>query len=252
MRLQKYIYLLLFVLATNLVYGQKDNALVASVSYKLNQKKNDRLVIDDICILDIDKNQSFFYSKNQAENLTKMSEAFERAKITGVRPNFDAKDFVLAKIFRPYYLNENDKKHSIKIQSVSSQMLGSIEASDLQKKWQTLTDTLTINGFKCQKAKLELDNKSVVAWFCDDIPFQTGPLGYFGLPGLIVKLTVSDGFDAELNGIVYNKDNKRKLGVRDYTFVSDADLKKALENAKANRAGTGNAPSNAKKQTIQN
>lgn len=249
---KKYIYLLLVVLSTQFVYAQKDKAsLLASVSYKLNQTKNEKLIIDDICILDIGKNQNYFYSKNLAENLKKMDETFERAKTTGVKPNFDSKDFVF-RTYRYYYLINSDKKQAIKIQSVSSQMLGSVEFSDLQNEWKIMTDTLTINGFKCQKAILEQDTKTVVAWFCEDIPFQTGPLGYFGLPGLIVKATTSDGFEAELNGIVYNKDIKKQLNIRDYTFVSATDLKKAIENAKANRSGGGSSPSGAKKQTIGN
>lgn len=54
--------------------------------------------------------------------------------------------------------------------------------------WTISDEKKSINGKECQKAVTSTGRYSVTAWFSieDAIPF--GPLGYFGLPGLIVEL----------------------------------------------------------------
>lgn len=51
-------------------------------------------------------------------------------------------------------------------------------------------ETKEVLGKRCVKAVLT-DKKEVVAWFCDEIPVQVGPLGYNGLPGLVLALETS-------------------------------------------------------------
>ena len=36
-------------------------------------------------------------------------------------------------------------------------------------------------------------NAKLTAWFANDLAFNTGPERYFGLPGLIMELSVNDG-----------------------------------------------------------
>ena len=55
-------------------------------------------------------------------------------------------------------------------------------------RWRMTEEKRVINGKKCTKAI----SKGIVkaeAWFTTEIPFGYGPLGYYGLPGLIVELT---------------------------------------------------------------
>ena len=72
--------------------------------------------------------------------------------------------------------------------------------SDL--KWNITDETKEINGYKAIKAtanyKSQKKNgkqkyKEVVAWFSEEIPLRVAPLGYYGLPGLVVQLKVSGG-----------------------------------------------------------
>lgn len=53
--------------------------------------------------------------------------------------------------------------------------------------WEIHSEATNINGRNCIKATLK-DNNSIVAWFTGDIPIAIGPLGYYGLPGIIVRL----------------------------------------------------------------
>lgn len=72
--------------------------------------------------------------------------------------------------------------------------------SDL--KWNITDETKEINGYKAIKAtanyKSQKKNgkqkyKEVVAWFSEEIPLRVAPLGYYGLPGLVVQLKVNGG-----------------------------------------------------------
>ena len=142
---KKYNTLLFFILASTCVYAQKDkNLVLASVTYIVINTTNEQIKVDDICILEIGKTQSFFYSKNIAENGEKMAAAFENAKITGVKASFNASDFVIKKLFNNYKLHSFQDKQTINIQSVGGQMLGYVNNS-FTNNWKILEDTATIN-----------------------------------------------------------------------------------------------------------
>lgn len=60
-------------------------------------------------------------------------------------------------------------------------------------KWHLTDETIQIQGYVCKKATVKVDinrkiKKKVTAWFTPELPFQYGPMGYIGLPGLILKL----------------------------------------------------------------
>lgn len=62
----------------------------------------------------------------------------------------------------------------------------------IKDKYKTYEWTLTeekknINGKECIKA-IPQGNQNVTAWFTTEIPLSFGPMGYLGLPGLIVQL----------------------------------------------------------------
>lgn len=53
--------------------------------------------------------------------------------------------------------------------------------------WELTDEKKIINGKECIKATTT-SNITVAAWFTTDIPLSIGPLGYSGLPGLIIQL----------------------------------------------------------------
>ena len=57
--------------------------------------------------------------------------------------------------------------------------------------WQILDGTEDILGYRCQKAKVEYAGRSYTAWFTTGIPINDGPWKFWGLPGLILKVTDS-------------------------------------------------------------
>ncbi|MCW4469264.1 GLPGLI family protein [Flavobacterium sp. MFBS3-15] len=94
-----------------------------------------------------------------------------------------------------YYKNK-DSLYSLR--PVDDEDFGKLlikESRDTQ--WQLHNETKMIGRYKCYKATAELvrDNGKygvfrfpVIAWYAPEIPLPYGPLGYGGLPGLILEL----------------------------------------------------------------
>lgn len=64
--------------------------------------------------------------------------------------------------------------------------LGSLE-------WQLTDRTDTICGYLCTMATAEYGGRSWNAWFAEEIPSAFGPWKFNGLPGLILRVTDSEG-----------------------------------------------------------
>ena len=54
--------------------------------------------------------------------------------------------------------------------------------------WKILDETETIADYKVKKAVTNINGKKVLVWFTEDIAINDGPRGYWGLPGLILKV----------------------------------------------------------------
>jgi GLPGLI family protein len=59
----------------------------------------------------------------------------------------------------------------------------------ISQDWEIMPDTAIISNVKCQKAVTVFRGRKYVAWFSKDIPITYGPWKFFGLPGLIVKIS---------------------------------------------------------------
>lgn len=77
--------------------------------------------------------------------------------------------------FAKQYANWGEKKYIIKGKAKSL-------------KWNITGNTKEIDGRNCTEATLEGED-DVTAWFTTEVPFGYAPLGYYGLPGLAVKLS---------------------------------------------------------------
>ena len=54
--------------------------------------------------------------------------------------------------------------------------------------WDVEEKTENVLGKTCYKATLRQDPR-ITVWFTPEIPFACAPLGYYGLPGLVVRIT---------------------------------------------------------------
>ncbi|WP_342328808.1 GLPGLI family protein [Pedobacter sp. FW305-3-2-15-E-R2A2] len=83
-----------------------------------------------------------------------------------------------------FYQYPAEKKIIIKKRLVNNYL---VEETLPEINWNISSDTSTISGLKCQKATARFKGRDYTAWFCPDLPFQSGPWKLNGLPGLIVE-----------------------------------------------------------------
>lgn len=55
--------------------------------------------------------------------------------------------------------------------------------------WQLYSDTIKIRNYTCYKATTKLEGRDYTAWYTPEIPISDGPYKFWGLPGLILKVT---------------------------------------------------------------
>lgn len=136
----------------------------------------------------INKNESHF------ESIPLMEADYDKLKIK------------LAKIFfktqNKYYLNSKTRE---KLSETFAYDKCYIVKDSIDSKWQITNEQKKIGEFNCYKAsttKTVINSKgtfnwTITAWFSTDLPFSFGPIGYGGLPGLILELQEED------TGIIY-------------------------------------------------
>lgn len=62
--------------------------------------------------------------------------------------------------------------------------------------WNLQNETETIIGYSCKKATTERilfgRKQYITAWYTEDIPINSGPMDFTGLPGLILQIEIGD------------------------------------------------------------
>lgn len=81
---------------------------------------------------------------------------------------------------------------------------------DDKLQWQILSDTMKIGDVECQKAVTEYGGRKWIAWFDHASPLQDGPYIFYGLPGLIVKLS-DEQWNFNFNLIKIKKSDKNNM-----------------------------------------
>ncbi|MGV2449761.1 UNVERIFIED_CONTAM: GLPGLI family protein [Ralstonia mannitolilytica] len=74
--------------------------------------------------------------------------------------------------------------------------------------WKIIEEKKKIGNYNCQKAEVEYGGRKWNAWFTNEIPLQQGPYVFYGLPGLIVKIS-DEKFDYDFE-LIQIKDFKWK------------------------------------------
>jgi GLPGLI family protein len=77
--------------------------------------------------------------------------------------------------------------------------------------WILLNETKNVGKYICYKATttMTVNNykktiKKVTAWYCPELPFSFGPIGYCLLPGLILQLEVENTAIFTMDSIIFN------------------------------------------------
>ncbi|MGY5847963.1 GLPGLI family protein [Salegentibacter sp. HM20] len=85
-----------------------------------------------------------------------------------------------------YYQNNKSGKILWQLDSYDGTYLISLKSPE----WQLVNENKIINGYSCYKATTKVNNNIIIAWYSSEIPLNYGPLGYNGLPGLILSLKI--------------------------------------------------------------
>jgi GLPGLI family protein len=101
--------------------------------------------------------------------------------------------------------------------------------------WKLNGDTATVNGYLCRKATCAFRGRNYEAWYAPEIPVSEGPWKFYGLPGLIFKVSDSSGyfswecisFKNEDQTIDIYRDNERVVNT---TQAEVKKLKKIFQN----------------------
>jgi len=119
-----------------------------------------------------------------------------------------------------YYCNEISKK-SVHQREVIGQLF--LVSQPFNKvKWQLENTTQIIGGFTCLKAtatSIRIDSRGrehfsyFVAWYTPQIPLTLQPLGYNGLPGLLVRLEEENKFGGAILSLIKVTQHKKQIKI---------------------------------------
>lgn len=103
---------------------------------------------------------------------------------------------------------------------------------DCRQKWELTDEMIDILGYKCRKAVCTFRGREYEAWYAEDLPITRGPYYFQGLPGLIVRLSDSDGdYKFSLIGLesvdvsfpitLYDDNGVENVSREDFRFLKD-------------------------------
>jgi len=142
-----------------------------------------------------------------------------------------------------YYINFTDNEIINKVGSFGEDFLIYSKISSLQ--WKTTSESKKIGKYTCYKAFCEQKRESIkgvyivhiTAWYCPLIPVSSGPVGYGGLPGLILELNHNNNAIYKLKELrlnsnanfTYKKPTKgKKISIKEYDDIAIEIIKKRL------------------------
>lgn len=184
------IFLFLFVLIQS-----QTHRFFYTVNFKIDSLSNE--YVKDLVVLDVDKDETKFYSN---DFLTNDSIRIETSEYEFSYPKFKSS------LKRKTGTGENTSYITL------SPLYYSLKTNDIQH-WKISDETKNIGNFKAQKATVNFGGRHWEAWFSTELPFSEGPYKFRGLPGLILEL--KDSNENYLFSFVGNKNLAKKI---DTTF----------------------------------
>lgn len=187
---------------------------------QIKERKTENILTQtDTMALDFGKNFSVYYDWNKVKRDSVQRGKVGGLEITAIRhktnPDFDMVEY--QEVQGNYFVNSYKGENAELFKNRLKNEITSIDINDLEsfrcveklnrQDWQFTTDTLTVLGYLCQKATTTFRGRDYEAWFTMEIPIKEGPWKLYGLPGLILKATTTDGlFAFEAIGLENLKD----------------------------------------------
>jgi GLPGLI family protein len=87
-----------------------------------------------------------------------------------------------------YKIYKNTAKPTILfIESLKRKKYAYVDSFPMRN-WHLTDSSITLKGYRCQKATIAFRGRKYEAWFTREIPISEGPYKFCGLPGLIISL----------------------------------------------------------------
>ena len=218
----------------NLELTEHDHATIR-IFYCFAQKGKDGMIQIDTMALDVGvfmseyyciarKQQDSVYFAKQAkiniDNITNITvfgprDTYNYGKYWG----YTASTGILkesSKIFKNRLTSE-----IVTIDYISVNQIEKYKYSEMVKpqEWQMGRDTATILRYFCQKATTTFRGRSYEAWFSPEIPVNEGPWKFFGLPGLILKITDSENVFSFVCVGIEHLNPPREIKIEKYNYI---------------------------------
>ncbi|WP_165585137.1 GLPGLI family protein [Chryseobacterium sp. FH2] len=205
-------YLLPVFLISNFIFAQS-----YKVFYEMQWKnKTDVPKHEELCtLITNEKGKSYFqaYENFRRDSAhTKMVNDYFANKAQGLKVsdgNSNAK-------FRSLVIKDISQSN-ITVEERFFTSIFSTNYSSCKQNWKLVNDkAMTILGYKTNMAFTEFGGRKWTAWYTTEIPISDGPYKFYGLPGLILKITDSENiYNFEVKGIVKEKND---LEQRNFTY----------------------------------
>ncbi len=190
---------------------------------------------EETMMLKVGKNVSQFYSYSKYMSDSLVNEAIQNGT---VKETFQD----IVKQFQPKITYQLYKNFPVgKVMTLDRLAMSSFRCEEENERpvWQIQSDTMTINTYPCQKATCRFKGRDYDAWFTTEIPISEGPWKLYGLPGLIIKATDSEGhYTFECTGIQQaHPGGSIMYGGKDYEPMSRKNLNKLYERFSSDPVG---------------
>jgi GLPGLI family protein len=211
MKKYKLLFAIIFILVnTKNALGQILDSANIKCNYKLKYIKdtsNKLNILEDDQVLLVGSTVNLYFSYTNYKSDSTLKEFIDRQKEIGnadisSTPSLAFGNIPLANFDFTFNLFVNKTQQLITVfDKIVADKYTYIDSGFIQH-WVLADDTSTIMGYKCQKANGYFRGRNYIAWFTKDIPINSGPFKFYGLPGLILRIyDLQKNFDFECVGI---------------------------------------------------
>lgn len=210
-----------FFLTSNITISQENKVYVAYEITNLSVGKpiyvKAKLFIDDkVSLYTIDPKDTK-YAKNEKAVYQEKDNSIKRIIYKSSKNNF--------------FLVTDKNKDSIKQTSGSESYRFIINEKIHPFQWSITNETKLIGKFECKKATTYFRGRNYIAWYSPEIPINSGPWKFSGLPGLILELydsnklfswktqTIKYPYNAKISMEIPNEATLKKVALKDYVFA---------------------------------
>lgn len=191
--MKKLLFILIFIVS-NVLFAQ-NITFVYELKHKPKPEKDS--VVKELYFLDVLGKQSVFRSEHdRRSDSIKEKTSFGLDKKTNFNQLYIFKNLINNKVTK----------------NVTMPIMGSQFSIVIPDKlnWEIMPEKINIGEMEVQKAKISYSGRNWIAWFSSTVPIQEGPYVFYGLPGLIVKIT-DEKSDYDFTLISTKNSNKNNM-----------------------------------------